>query len=116
MTNKYEELLAFSKANVEAMVQSSTLAAKGFEELTKAYAAYTGEAIDKTNAAVKALASAKSPTEFVQLQAQLAKENTESLLAETRKLAEIVNAIVTSSMAPIQARFKVAADLYKVAA
>ncbi len=114
--NKYEDLFSFGKENVEALVQSSTLAAKGFEELVKAYAAYTGQTIDKANATVKALATAKSPTEFVQLQAQLTKENTESLLAEPKKLAEIVNTIVTSSLEPIQARFKVAADLYKVAA
>lgn len=113
---KYEELFSFGKENVEAFVQSSTLAAKGYEELVKAYAAYTGQTIDKSTAAVKALASAKSPTEFLQLQAQLTKDNTEALLAETRKLAEIVNAIVTSSMEPIQNRFKVAASLYKVAA
>lgn len=116
MTVKYEEIFAFGKENVEALVQSSTLAAKGFEELSKAYAAYAGQNVDKVNAAVKALASAKTPVEFVQLQAQLSKENTESLLAETRKLAEIVNAIVASSLEPIQSRFKVAANLYKVAA
>lgn len=114
--NKYEDIFSFGKENIEAMVQSSTLAAKGFEELVKAYAAYTGQTIDKANATVKALAAAKSPTEFVQLQAQLAKENTESLLAETKKLAEIVNTIVTSSLEPIQARVKAATDLYKVAA
>ena len=114
--NKYEDFLSFGKDNVEALVQSSTLAAKGFEELVKAYAAYTGQTIDKANATVKALSSAKSPTEFIQLQAQLTKENAESLLADSKKLAEIVNTIVTSSLAPIQTRIKAAADLYKVAA
>ncbi len=114
--NKYEDIFSFGKENIEALVQSSTLAAKGFEELVKAYAAYTGQTIDKANATAKALAAAKTPTEFVQLQAQLTKENAESLMAETKKLAEIVNTIVTSSMEPLQARVKAATDLCKVAA
>lgn len=113
---KYEEFFAFGKENVEALVQSSTLAAKGFEELTKAYAAYAGHNIDKATEAMKALSTAKTPVEFMQLQAQITKESTESMIAESKKLAEIVKAIVTSSMEPLQSRFKVAADLYKVAA
>ncbi len=116
MIKTYEELLSFSKENIEALVQSGTLAAKGYEELVKAYADYSGRNLDKATAAVKTLAGAKSIHELVQLQSELTRESADSFVSESRKFAEIANTVATSAMAPIQARFEAATTLYKTAA
>ena len=116
MMKTYEDLLSFGKENVAALVQSGTLATKGFEELAKAYAAIAGESVNKATAASKALVSVKSPAELVQLQAQFARESADSFLAESRKLAEIVNTVTTSAFEPLQARAKAVSGLYKATA
>jgi phasin family protein len=116
MIKGYEEIASFGKANVEALVQSSTLALKGAEELTKVFAALGNQNVERASAAVKALAGVRSPADLIQLQSQLTREGTDSLVSDSRKIAEIVNTIVTSALEPLQARFKAASDLYKVAA
>lgn len=116
MLKKYEELLSFGKENVEALVQSGTLAAKGYEELLKAYTAFATQSVERVQAAAKALATAKSPNEFFQLQIDLTREAGEALALETRKLAEIASTVTASAVEPLQARFQVAASLYKAAA
>lgn len=116
MITTYEDIISFGKQNVEAVVQSGTLAAKGFEELSKVLAAYNGHSIERAATAARALAAAKSPAEFLQLQAQLTREGTESLIAETRKIAEIFTTVMTSALEPLQARVSATTDLYKVAA
>lgn len=116
MIKTYENLFSFGKENVEALVQSGTLATKGFEEVSKAYAAYATENFNKATAAVKALASVKSPTEFVQLQAQFARESVDGFIAESRKLSEIANTVATSALEPLQARAKAASSVFKAAA
>lgn len=116
MMKKYEELLSFGKENVEALVQSGTLAAKGYEELMKAYTAFASQNIERAQAAAKALAGAKSPSEFVQLQLDLLREAGETLALESRKMAEIASTVTASAVEPLQARLQAAAGLYKSAA
>lgn len=113
MINGYEELVAFNKGNVEAVVKSSSLAAKGFEELAKVYADYTGQSVEKANAAVKALTACKSPVEFVQLQSDLTRQGFEALISESRKLAELTSKIFNISLQPINERFSAFTDIVK---
>jgi len=109
-----EQIAAFGKDNVEALVQSSTLAVKGLEELAKAYAALANNSVEKTSAAVKALATAKTPAEFQAVYGDLAKTNFENFVAEATKLQELANSIITNSFAPLNARVKALQDLVKV--
>ncbi len=116
MLMNYEELASFGKQNVEAMVQSTTLTAKGVQELGKVYAAFAEANFRKATAAAQALSGVKSPNELLQVQAQLMRENTDNLVAESGKVVEIVQTVVTSALEPLQARMRAAADLYKVTA
>lgn len=116
MIKGFEEIVSFGKGNVEALVQSGTLAAKGTEELAKALAALGNQNVERAGAAAKALAGVKSPAELVQLQAQISRESVDSIVSDSRKIAEIVNTIVSSALEPIQARFQAASELYKAAA
>lgn len=112
----FEKFVALGKENAEAVVKSSTLAAKGFEEIAKASQAYLTESTEKANAAVKALFSVKTPAEFADLQGKLARESVESAIAESRKLAELSQTVFTAALEPLNARIAAFQSLVKSAA
>ncbi|MBF0392485.1 MAG: phasin family protein [Alphaproteobacteria bacterium] len=111
MLNGYDEMMAFGKGNVEAVVQSGTVAVKGMEELGKLYTDYTNLSIAKANEAVKALSSCKTPQEFMQLQTKLTRDGIESFISDSRKLAEITAGVVNKSIEPLAARFQAVSSL-----
>jgi phasin family protein len=113
MINGYEEIIAFNKGNVDAVVKSGSLAVKGIEELAKVYADYTGQSIEKANEAVKALAACKSPVEFVQLQSDLARKSFETFVSESRKVAELTSKVINISLQPLNERFNSFSEIVK---
>ena len=115
-TQNFEQFVSFGKDNVEALVKSGTLAVKGIEELTKVYSGLANQSIEQTSSAVKALSTAKSPTEFQSIYANLAKTNFDAFVSESRKLQELTSTIVTSSFAPLSARVQAFAGIFKPAA
>src|SRR5262249_13347253 len=68
-----EDFQKLSKENIEAYVQASTIVAKGFEQVGKAWMAFTQEALEQSATAAKALLGAKSVREAVDLQTEFAK-------------------------------------------
>jgi phasin family protein len=112
--NNVDQITAFGKDNVEALVKSSTLAVKGLEELAKVYSTLANQSIEQTSNAVKALSTAKNPTEFQSIYTNLAKANFEQFVAESRKIQELANAIVTNSFAPLNARVQALSSIVKV--
>jgi len=111
----FDQIVAFGKDNVEAVVKSSTLAVKGIEELAKVYSTLASQSIEQTSNAVKALTTAKSPTEFQSIYTNLAKTNIESFVSESRKIQELSNSIVTSSFAHLNARVQALSGIFKTA-
>ena len=116
MTNQnFDQVITFGKENVEAFVKSSTLAVKGLEELTKAYTTLANQSIEQTASAVKALTAAKNPTEFQTIYNNLAKNSMEAFVAESKKVQELAQGILTNSFAPINARVQALTGLFKAA-
>jgi phasin family protein len=111
----FDQIVAFGKDNVEALVKSSTVAVKGIEELAKVYSTLANQSIEQTSSAVKALSTAKSPTEFQSIYTDIAKTNFESFVSESRKIQELANSIVTSSFAPLNARVQALSGIFKSA-
>lgn len=111
----FDQIVAIGKENVEALVKSGSLAVKGLEELTKAYTTLANQSIEQTSSAVKALSTAKSPTEFQSIYSDLAKSGFESFFAESRKFQELANSVVTSSFAPLNARVQSLSGIFKAA-
>ena len=119
MTMKIEgmdKFLALGKENADAIAQSGAVAVKGFEELTKASQALVARNVEKTDAAVKALFSIKSPAEFADLQNKLARDAIESAISESRKLAELSTSVITAALEPLNARIAAFQALTKTAA
>lgn len=98
------EMNAHSKKNLEAFVASATAAAKGAETVGTRAMAYSKKSMEGQIAAAKALTSAKSIQEAVELQTGFAKSAMESYIAEMTELSSIASTSVKDAMAPISER------------
>jgi phasin family protein len=111
-----EELNAFGKGNIEAMVESSKIAAKGLETMAQDAADYARRSFETTSAQVKTLASAKSPTEFFKLQGDYARQSFDAMVAETSRSTEAMLKLAGEIAQPLSNRMAVAASKMKIAA
>jgi phasin family protein len=103
----------YSKGNIEALVASGRAAAKGVEELAKNAREYGRASIETANAASGQLAAAKSPTEFLQIQSELAKSSVSAFVAEASKFGETYMHLLSEITQPIQHRYEVASEKVK---
>lgn len=106
------EMNTLSRKNMEALMASATAAAKGAETIGSRAAAYSKKSVEDHMAAIRALATAKSVQEVVELQAQYAKSAFQGAVAEMAGFNETVSASVKDSFSPINER--IAAVVEKV--
>ncbi len=66
-------MIAFNKENLEAVVESSKIAAKGAETLGQGAADYAKRSFEQVSQVMQTLSSVKSPTEFMKLQSDFAR-------------------------------------------
>ena len=111
-----EELVEFTKGNVEALVSSARVAAKGSEAMAQEAAEYGKKSFESATAAFKGMASVKSPTELFQLQSEFAKSSFDSAVAEASKVSENVLKLWGEMFQPLSNRYAVASEKMKVAA
>ena len=107
---------AFTKGNVEAVVESSKILATGLQEMTKSYAAETKTVVETMQAEIKELASVKSPTEFFEKQNALMRKQFDAAVAATSKNSEAMLKLVSEAFQPISNRVSLAVEKMKHAA
>ena len=105
-----EELAELAKANVEALTESTRIAAKGAKTLGKDMLESGREGIEQASGAMKTLADAKSPTEFMQLQSELVRSNFDRAVAESSKFAEAFVKLAGEAIQPLSNRATVNAE------
>lgn len=110
-----EELVEFSKGNLEAFVASGRIAAKGVEEIAKYSAEYGRKTVEEANATAKRFASVKSPTEFFQLQSEVAKTQLDAIVGEASKFSESYLKLLGEIAQPLSNRYAVAVEKVKTA-
>ena len=115
-TKLVEEANEFAKGNLEAVVESGRIAAKGFETLGQDAAEYGRKSFESATAALKSFATVKSPTEFFKLQSDFVRGAFDSYVAEASKNTEAVLKLAGDAAQPISSRFAVAAEKVKTAA
>jgi phasin family protein len=98
------EVNAQGKRNLEAVAASVTAAAKGAEALGAQAVAYSKKAFEDQVTQAKALATARSVQEVVELQTAFAKTALESYIAELNRASETVSAAVKDSLRPLNER------------
>lgn len=112
----FAELTEFNKGNVEALVESSKIAARGFESMGQDAAAFARSSWEHGSAAMRTLATAKSPTEFLKLQAEFAREAFDTAVAQGSRSTEASLKLAGEIAQPISNRVALAAEKIKVAA
>lgn len=111
-----EDATAFHKGNIEALVESAKVAAKGAEEIAQYTAEYGRKAIEQATSNAKSFAAVKSPTEAFKLQSDYAKSAFDAAIAESAKFTENYLKLLGSIAQPISNRVAVAAEKIKTAA
>ena len=106
----------FGKGNIEALVESGKIAAKGFEKLGQDAADYTRRSFEHTTAAFKGMAAVKSPTELMKLQSEFVRASFDMFVAEASRSTETSLKLAGEIAQPLSNRFAVAAEKAKLAA
>ena len=111
-----EEMTDFTRGNVEAIVASSKVAAKGVETLSQEAADFGRRSFEEASATLKSFAEMKSPTDFFRLQSEFARAQFDALVAESSKVSEAVIKLAGEVAEPLTSRYSVAADRVKAIA
>ena len=106
----YEEIAAFSKANIDAFVQANTILVKGFEELSKEIVALTQASIETAATTTKAVFAAKTIKDVVALQSDFTKTSFDKFVSNSSKLSELGVKVASDAIAPVTARVNVAVE------
>ena len=90
-----------SRATV-ALTEGSKASRAAVGELTKAYQELAAKNVTNLTAAMRALAAAKSPTEFIELQKQLTTEGVEAAVKDSQHIAQLTTAVFTAAFEPMK--------------
>lgn len=109
-TKAFEELGEIAKGNVEALVESGRIASKGIESLGQDAAEFGRLNFEKASAAMKKLATVKTPAEFFQMQSELMTGVFDSFAKETAKQSEALLKLAGEVAQPISTRVSVVTE------
>ena len=110
--NGYEDFVSFGKDNLDAVVASSTIFAKGMQDLNAVWFGYAQASLEDSFAATKAVLDCKSVPEAVEVQSGLVQEKVAKLVAESRKLSDLSVKVAEKAMEPITGRVNVAVEKF----
>ncbi|HEX3677861.1 MAG TPA: phasin family protein, partial [Sphingomicrobium sp.] len=99
-----EELADLARANVEAVVEAGRVAAEGARSIGQGVAASSRDNVEQAADAIRSLAEAKSPTEYLQLQSDFARASFDRAVAETSKLTESLVKLAGEAFQPLSNR------------
>jgi len=116
MMKSTEDFVAFGQANLEAFVKSGQIWSAGVQELTKQFASSAKASFEESVSTFKAISTAKSVKEAMELQSTFAKSALEKAMAESNKLTDASIKLTEQTLAPITARVTVAVETFGKAA
>ena len=99
-----EELADLARANVEAIVEAGRLAGEGARSIGQDVVASSRDGVEKAADAIRSLAEAKSPTEYLQLQSEIARQSFDRAVAESSKLTESLVKLAGQAFQPLSNR------------
>jgi phasin family protein len=99
-----EELADLTRANVEAIVEAGRVAAEGARSIGQNVVSKQRDSVEQTADAIRTLAEAKSPTEYLQLQSEFARASFDRAVAETSKLTESLVKLAGEAFQPLTNR------------
>jgi phasin family protein len=105
-----EGITDLAKANVEAMVEAGRIAVTGAKTIGQDAIASSREGLEQASQSIKSLSDAESPTEFFQLQSELARASFDRMVAESSKLTEQFVKLAGEAVQPLSNRASLNAE------
>ncbi|WP_161973682.1 phasin family protein [Hwanghaeella grinnelliae] len=99
----YDEFATYGKDSFDVFSKFNDAVVKGSEEFGKAYYTFVKSSADAGAETAKALLSAKTLNEFVEIQSGFARTTFDSMVSESGKLNEIGVKVATEAFEPVQA-------------
>jgi len=107
-----EELAELTRSNVEAIVESSRVATEAARSIGQGVVASSRDGVEQAADAIRSLAEAKSPTEYLQLQGDFARASFDRLVAESSKLTESFVKLAGEAFQPLSNRASANAERF----
>lgn len=111
-----EEVTAFSKGNVEAIVESTKITAQGLKAIGEDTLEFSRKSLEEATGVAKKFAAVKTPAELFQLHGDYVRSSFDTLVAQASKNSEAMVKLASESFQPISSRFAEAATKIKTAA
>jgi phasin family protein len=99
-----EEFAEMYRANVDAFVEASRIAANGAQSISRSVAAKSRDNIEQTADTVRSFAEAKNPTELLQLQSDFARSAFDRFVEDSSALTESFAKLAGEAFQPISNR------------
>jgi hypothetical protein len=87
-----------------ALTENGNASRAAIQQLTKAYQELATKNVNKLTTAVRALATVKSPADFIELQQRLIKEGVETAVDDSQRIAQLTTAVFTAAFEPVMKR------------
>jgi len=107
-----EELADLARANVEAVVEAGRVATEGARSIGQDVVSKQRDGFEAAADAIRSLAEAKSPTEYLQLQSELARASFDRAVAESSKLTESLVKLAGEAFQPLSNRASANAERF----
>lgn len=104
------ELGELAKSNMEAFAEAGRIAATGARSIGEDALTSNRQVLELASTNAKTLAAATSPTEFLQLQTELARASFDRMVAQSSKLTEQVVKLAGEAIQPISTRASITAE------
>jgi phasin family protein len=108
-----KDVMEFNKANLEAVVESGKIAAKGAQTAAQNAVELTKKNWEANTSHVKSLTGVRAPADFFQMQTEFARKQFDAAVAEMSKNTEFTLKLAGEVVAPIQNRYAVVVDQVK---
>lgn len=110
MFQNYDEFVSLNKANLDAVVATTTTVAKGFETLAKELMGFAQGNVENGMTTTKKLLGAKNLQELMDLQTEYGRALFDGCVAESAKVAEMSMKTANEAFAPLQERVQVSVE------
>jgi hypothetical protein len=91
-----------AKTNTDALNESGHASSAAFQDLSKAYQEMAVRNANNLSAAMKQLASVKSPAEFIEIQQKLIKDGVQAAVTDSQNIAHLTAAVFTAAFEPVK--------------
>ena len=108
-----KDVMEFNKANMEAIVASGKISAKGAQTAAQTAVDLTKKNWEANTTHVKALTGVRAPADLFQMQTEFARKQFDSAVAEMSKNTEVALKLAGEVVAPIRNRYAVVVEQVK---